>query len=129
MYRHGVIEYKSEVGEIDYLSTLSKVVLALYFDVVLAKRELLFFVLVLYCLRRGEEDVSSKAFKEVFDMHYFKEDQTNPQKSSLFCTVRKNLIKKKLIFYNKNTGSIKVSKAWEHNTNTININIGLKITN
>ena len=128
MHEHGSIVYTKALSEIEYLSTLSKVVVALYFPVSLVNRELLFFSLVLYCLRRGYSDVATKEFKEVFDQHYFQETATKTQKASHFCTVRKNLINKKLIHYNKNTGVVSVSEAWKHKFNNMSININLGLT-
>lgn len=99
--------------EHNYFYKVVKIICCLYFpDTHMAERELQFFATLLFTISKGHTNVLTKEFRNTFDPLYF-EGQTKKQKDSLFCTVRKNIEKKKkFLTYNKNTGTITIQPAW-----------------
>lgn len=120
-----IIDYTVPKGRYAYYLKVVNVICDLYFEEnKLSKRELEFFALCLISLSDGESDVLSKKFKGIFNNNYFVESQTKKQKDSLFCTVRKTLVDKNYLLYNKNTNRISVSPAWGNLEAGLTIKIG-----
>jgi len=123
----GIITGNFSLSEKDYLTKLTKVIIAIYFQQNLSGRELEFFVICLMGLKRGYKNPNKGEFFKLFEEYYFTEYQTQAQKASLLCTQRKKLVKKDYLSYDKNTYELSATEAWNKDSKSINININLFI--
>lgn len=107
----------ADLGGLDEFKFLRKIAVifeAVYTNSHLPDREMDFFIATLIGLKRGYKNPNSKDFAEIYNTYYLNDGvvRTQKQKRSLLATVRKNLIEKDILSYDKNTQEISVQGDW-----------------